>query len=470
MLMPTVRMCCAVVVAMLLLAPAASGADKPYSVVVSNPDLSTPATLVSGQQGDLVATYRNLTGQQQLGSSDLTVPSGLQAIGATVAPRGTATVVGNVIRLRDLAVPAGGSAAVTVTLLASGCGTRTLLWPAPVTKQANDFNGSPGNDLNLRASASDLRTVVSGGCALRFLTQPADARTAQTITGSRFDPAGPPVAVEVVDGGGARVTSSSASITLAIGTNPSGGALAGTSTMSAVNGVATFANLSIDRAGVGYTLAASSPGATSAVSDAFAIQQVAISCSEDVDCTGAIPLAGTGGGSSVQVTAIQGAGTDVDTGFLTLSLAFGGPLDCAGYQELAAAQDVTAVDFTGVNREKQVVTTIDKRVMNATANNGAAFLEKCFGAPYRFDTKLGTPLEVNAAYVPGPYQAPEYKGLLPNCGGAAQRDDPSTPAVDGPVIASAGAPCVLYRKKSQAGDGIIASRLPAGGADPRFRS
>jgi len=248
--------------------------------------------------------------------------------------------------------------------------------------------------------------------------------------------------------------------------------------VQATSGVASFTNLSIDKPGFGYTLSASSPEATSTVSDPFAIQQVAISCAEDVDCTGTIPLAGTnqagGGSSSVQVTAIQGPGLDVDTGFLTISLGFGGSLDCAGYQELAAAQDVTTVDFTALDREKQVVTTIDKRVVNATANNGAAFLEKCFGAPYRFDTKLGTPLAVNAAYLPGPYPAPEYKGLLPDCGKAAQRDDPSTPAVDGPVVASAGPPCVVYRKKNQAGDGIIASLLPAGqaveGADPRFRS
>ena len=43
-----------------------------------------------------------------------------------------------------------------------------------------------------------------------------------------------------------------------------------------------------------------------------------------------------------------------------------------------------------------------KKIMNAQSNNGASFLESCFGAPYTFATKPGTPLEVNTAYVPGP--------------------------------------------------------------------
>ena len=47
---------------------------------------------------------------------------------------------------------------------------------------------------------------------------------------------------------------------MAIGTNPSSGTLAGTLTVNAVAGVATFANLSINAAGSGYTLGASATG------------------------------------------------------------------------------------------------------------------------------------------------------------------------------------------------------------------
>ena len=41
---------------------------------------------------------------------------------------------------------------------------------------------------------------------------------------------------------------------MAIGTNPGGGTLSGTTTVAAVAGVATFSNLSINKAGTGYTL------------------------------------------------------------------------------------------------------------------------------------------------------------------------------------------------------------------------
>jgi hypothetical protein len=59
----------------------------------------------------------------------------------------------------------------------------------------------------------------------------------------------------VVDQFGNVVTSDNTdTITLSIGTNPNGGTLSGTLTLTVVNGVATFSDLSIDLAGAGYTL------------------------------------------------------------------------------------------------------------------------------------------------------------------------------------------------------------------------
>src|SRR5206468_12753578 len=77
-------------------------------------------------------------------------------------------------------------------------------------------------------------------------------------------------------------TSSTASITVAIGSNPSGGTLSGTTTVAAVSGVATFSNLSINAVGTGYTLSASSAGLTDTTSSAFNIIKAntttAVSC------------------------------------------------------------------------------------------------------------------------------------------------------------------------------------------------
>jgi YD repeat-containing protein len=84
--------------------------------------------------------------------------------------------------------------------------------------------------------------------------------------------AGPPT-IAVKDSLGNTVTSSNASITVAIGTNPSSGVLSGTTTKNATSGVASFSDLSIDKAGSGYTLTASSTGLTGATSSAFSITQ-----------------------------------------------------------------------------------------------------------------------------------------------------------------------------------------------------
>src|SRR2546425_1076018 len=77
--------------------------------------------------------------------------------------------------------------------------------------------------------------------------------------------------VAVQDAQGNTVTTATTSITVAIGTNPASGTLAGTPTVAAVNGVATFANLSINNPGTGYTLTASATGLTGATSSAFNI-------------------------------------------------------------------------------------------------------------------------------------------------------------------------------------------------------
>jgi hypothetical protein len=99
---------------------------------------------------------------------------------------------------------------------------------------------------------------------LLFFQQPTDTVAGQTIM--------PAVMVAVVDQFGNVVTSdNSDTVTLSIGTNPSGGTLSGTLALTVVNGIATFSDLSIDLAGDGYTLRAMTTGLTDADSAAFSI-------------------------------------------------------------------------------------------------------------------------------------------------------------------------------------------------------
>jgi hypothetical protein len=127
---------------------------------------------------------------------------------------------------------------------------------------------------NQTVTATDTATASITGSAsvsvnpaaadhLLFLQQPTDTPDGQTIS---------PVVVEVVDQfGNVETDDNSDTITLALGSNPSGGTLSGTLTLTVVNGVATFSDLAIDLAGAGYTLHATSTGLIAADSGAFRI-------------------------------------------------------------------------------------------------------------------------------------------------------------------------------------------------------
>ncbi len=306
--------------------------------------------------------------------------------------------------------------------------------------------------------------------SLRFVDQPSNAQVNRAISATAFTPAGPPVTVEIVDSIGQPVLKS-LPVKIEIGRNPGSGTLRGTRTVWTSGGLASFSTLSINGSGQGYELDALNAQAGSATSDRFNIEDVAVSCEEDVTCGRTLPLTNTndtyGGESHARVTAIQGPLADTDAGFLTISRSAG--LDCSEYTELTAPNDVVLFNFTGLDREKRAVTTVDPSALPPEP-----FIEDCFGAPYTFATKPDTPLEINeeyssADYLPGPYPPPEYMGLLPDCGEEAVLDDPNTPGVSGPTIAEADAPCVMNRSQDEANKLIIVSRLPSIG-DPRRRS
>src|SRR3989441_171520 len=111
------------------------------------------------------------------------------------------------------------------------------------------------------ATSSVFNISVGAAAKLVFTVQPSNAAAGAAIT--------PAVQVAVQDAQGNIVTTATTSITVAIGTNPASGTLSGTTTVAAVNGVATFSNLSIDKAGTGYTLTVSATGLTGATSSAF---------------------------------------------------------------------------------------------------------------------------------------------------------------------------------------------------------
>ncbi|WP_224371991.1 Ig-like domain-containing protein [Hyalangium versicolor] len=108
-------------------------------------------------------------------------------------------------------------------------------------------------------------TFVPGPAVkLAFVTQPPT----QTVAGQVLAPA---IDVEALDAQGNRVSSPNVSVTLVLEPTSSGATLGGTGTRITASGVASFGDLFIQKAGTGYTLRATAPGLTSAVSNPFNI-------------------------------------------------------------------------------------------------------------------------------------------------------------------------------------------------------
>lgn len=101
---------------------------------------------------------------------------------------------------------------------------------------------------------------------LAFTQQPSTTLPLMTIQ--------PAVRVTVLDALGNTATTFNGPVTIAIGNNAglvAPGTLSGTKTVNAVNGVATFADLSIDQPGNGYTLVATSNNVFTTTSVSFNI-------------------------------------------------------------------------------------------------------------------------------------------------------------------------------------------------------
>lgn len=102
---------------------------------------------------------------------------------------------------------------------------------------------------------------------LVFSVQPSG-----TVAGAAVSPG---VQVEVRDANDNIVKTARDPVTVAFGNNAGGGALYGTKVINAINGIASFSGLWVDKAAAGYTLAASSGSLTGATSTAFDVTAAA---------------------------------------------------------------------------------------------------------------------------------------------------------------------------------------------------
>jgi Bacterial Ig-like domain (group 3) len=165
--------------------------------------------------------------------------------GSPIGPSGNITVTAS-----------DGSSCMAAAVLGAGMCT---LSPAPKAAGHVTYAIAYAGDGNFVASGYNGNYDVY---QLVFTTQPSNTGAGLPIT--------PAVAVTAVDSGNNTLSTFTGGITVAIGAGT--GTLSGTTTQSAVSGVATFDNLSINKIANGYTLTASpNGGVPDATSTAFNI-------------------------------------------------------------------------------------------------------------------------------------------------------------------------------------------------------
>jgi len=319
-------------------------------------------------------------------------------------------------------------------------GPATYGWTVQA-KQSNDYNGT-GNDLT-PPSATALRNIVSGACALRFATggQPAGAGKTKQIRAEAFLPASTKlVTVEAVDGRSAALAQPlgwfTGPIALALDATDYPGQLVQSGPVNATAGVSTFSNISITEAGF-YTLHASTTATDFAAGDPradsaeFQIVDVVNECSATI-CSASL--------GRTSITGLTGTGT----GFVLLSENVGPDPICAGYTPPVAN---TWYEFAvTADRAKTIVITYTRDDLRGFGT--ASDLEVCFATP-------GPTFAVEGGGSAAPFDydgdgtLEGFAGLLPDC-----------PPLTGP--------CVTDQGPTAGGGAFIEFFVPDTVGDPRY--
>src|SRR4029077_8214010 len=156
----------------------------------------------------------------------------------------------------------GGSTLSGTTPVAAVGGVATFT-DLSLNKAATGY-ALTANATGFSAVTSSAFDITPGTATqLLFSQQPTSTVAGQPIT--------PGVQVTAVDAGNNPVPGFTGNVTVALGNNPGGSTLGGTATVAAVNGVASFSTLTLDKTGTSYWLTASATGLNSATSSVFSI-------------------------------------------------------------------------------------------------------------------------------------------------------------------------------------------------------
>jgi hypothetical protein len=326
--------------------------------------LTAPAVTLTGGSGSFTSVTASINAAGQVMGITLTGATGFtSAPTVTIAPPPNVLTAGAPFSLVVSAEDAGGNVdstfngPVTVALgtnpnNATLGGTLTVTASAGVARFTGLTINKSGTGYILQVSATNLAVGTSNtitvnpavATQLGFTTQPP----ANQASGVGFS-----VTVTAEDVSGNPVTSFNGPITVALSStsNPNGATLSGTTTLTASNGSATFSGLSIDKAGTGYTLTATTTGLAAGISSAITIKPAAAS---QLVVTTEPPISvAPNAGFTIKVSAEDPAG-NVDTTFtgsVTVALK-----NNPGSAALAGTLTVSAVagvaTFTGLSLNK----------------------------------------------------------------------------------------------------------------------
>ena len=256
----------------------------------------------------------------------------------------------------------------TVVLAASGTGN-TFTQPVGTTNASGVATGTLSSTvaesktvsatINGVAVTQTAPVVVNSGTAtvLVFTVQPGNGTAGATLT--------PPTQVTARDQFGNTATSFGGGVKLTIGANPGGGTLTGGGPMTALSGVATFSGLSIDKAGVGYTLIATSGSLTQDTTTAFDITAGGVSASQST-VAAASPVS-VGSPSTITVTAKDGLGNPVQGATVVLAATGTGNTLTQPAVNTNASGVATGTLWSSVAESKTVSATINGVAITQTA-------------------------------------------------------------------------------------------------------
>ena len=276
----------------------------------------------------------------------------------------------------------------------------------------------------LEACSLAFRFEDPAGSGIYTDGSPHRAAVGETITSADLDPSGPPVIVEVEDEFGHRDTAYGGLISVAL---IGSGKLFGHTSVMAVEGAASFADLSINTKGKNFQLTATASPSTGftvgtpdfpLTSGTFRIE--GDRCAGGQTCTDSLPVAKTLSPAPSQTLMIASL-TNGGTGVVALSVGvdgldprLGGTLTSCSTDTFTdpwfhapAETTVDEVRATGTGT-KVVVLRIDKGWRQMVLDRGIQSYRPCITALVRFTTWDASPLTETA---PG-----EFTGLAPDCG------------------------------------------------------